>query len=294
MYLTPLCEIGHISITICYRPPLYLSIDWIKRHSILERWIIPAVVGSPQTYLTQCDPLSEQVNQISGIGNPQTDKIVSIIKSCLDEWKKRRDAKASGLSGDFKAKRPPVPTSATESDTESTETYEARTAIHPTNPKSIPPDRRSDSSSERSLSPVDSPAQSTSLSRRFATSNPDSSVASQPFLQQDNSNPALINSQFLQDIYLSSSGLSFSHGNTIALMPPPSPYEPISALMTSEISPAVHPSQITVSSNSTRVEYADRNHSAQLGEDEQLSTNHSYNPNERIQRMFGINPPWWI
>lgn len=69
---------------------------------------------------------------------------------------------------------------------------------------------------------------------------------------------------------------------------PGSPYEPLTALLNSDLTPTVHQtsSQFKVS----RVENIIQGTSRQENEDHVLGG--GYNPNERIEKLFGINPSW--
>lgn len=101
-------------------------------------------------------------------------------------------------------------------------------------------------------------------------------------LHPENSNQSFIPTQFLPDFYLSN-GLSFNHPFV-----PGSPYEPLTALLNSDLTPTVHQtsSQFKVS----RVENIIQGTSRQENEDHVLGG--GYNPNERIEKLFGINPSW--
>jgi len=74
-----------------------------------------------------------------------------------------------------------------------------------------------------------------------------------------------------------------------------SPYEPVGAFLGSDLPPAaaLHQtstaSQITVT-NGTRHE--SRASTAHAREDDERIAGYTYNPSERIERMFGISPPW--
>jgi hypothetical protein len=130
------------------------------------------------------------------------------------------------------------------------------------------------------------------------TSNFDGNVASGQ--HSENLGPPFLNSQLFPDIYFASNGLSINHSNSIALVPT-APYEPIGTILTADLAPAaIHQtstSQITVT-NGARMENNTtgtiRSNSAPAREDDDLITGYAsnYNPNERIERMFGISPPW--
>jgi len=139
------------------------------------------------------------------------------------------------------------------------------------------------------MTPSISPVQNT-ISRRPVTSGADSVIGQQILQHPDSSNSPFVNSQFIPDIYFASNGLAFNHGNPIALVPN-SPYDSIGTLLNADFPPAaaIHQSstsQITVA-NTARLDNRTRNR-----EDDNRVANVSYNPNERIERMFGINPPW--
>jgi hypothetical protein len=139
--------------------------------------------------------------------------------------------------------------------------------------------------STRSASPSNSPIQTVFYPRNKTNTNNDSYVGSQYLHFTDSPNPtAFINPPFLQDIYLAS---NFNHANTIALMPA-SPYEPLTALLNSDIAPNMGSGQLKVT-NGTKTDNRFQNGTRQE-EDEPMAG--YYNPSERIEKMFGISPPW--
>jgi len=89
---------------------------------------------------------------------------------------------------------------------------------------------------------------------------------------------------------------NFNHGNAITFMPGPS-YEPLTTLLGSDLAPAVHPNttgQIRVS-NTTLTTASRRENNATAGsrqDEEEHVLGYNYNPSERIEKMFGINPAW--
>jgi hypothetical protein len=221
-----------------------------------------------------------------------TDKIVSIIKSCLDEWRKRREERANLTS-----QKPKQDVSIVDSEVETPETFEANRATQEPQSRQQTLDTPS---SVRSMSPMNSPVQSVFLPRRPPVSNNDNFIPNlqSPYVQYhaENTNSTFINPQFLPEIYLASNGLSFNHGNTISLVPSPSPYEPLTALLNSDMSPSVHQaatSQIRVTSAARNGTRPQTNGTRQQQEDEEEAvTGYTYNPSERIEKMFGISPPW--
>jgi hypothetical protein len=104
-------------------------------------------------------------------------------------------------------------------------------------------------------------------------------------------NQVFMNPQFLPDISFVN-GLSFNPGNPFTMMPP-SPYEPLTALLNSDVA-QTSTSQFKVTS-STRVENVlqGNNTCGARHDDEEQVLGSNYNPNERIEKMFGINNPMW-
>jgi len=110
----------------------------------------------------------------------------------------------------------------------------------------------------------------------------------------ENIPPSFVNggAQFLPDIYVASNSLSFNPGNnTIAIMPT-SPYESFGALLNSEIGPSVHQATTGQFRVSTGARLDNIAHTSRQDEEEQIEGASYYNPSERIERMFGISPPW--
>jgi hypothetical protein len=172
------------------------------------------------------------------------------------------------------------------SDGDVSETYEiSRGADSPDYPRARSTLPMDTPNSTRSASPSNSPIQTVFLPRNKTGTNNDSYVGSQYLHFTDSPNPtAFINQPFLQDIYLAS---NFGHANTIALMPG-SPYEPLTALLNSDIAPNMGSGQLKVA-NGTKTDNRFQNGTRQE-EDEPMAG--YYNPSERIEKMFGISPPW--
>ena len=85
-----------------------------------------------------------------------------------------------------------------------------------------------------------------------------------------------ISPQFVPDL------VSFNHGNAIT-------YEPLTALLNSDIA-QTSTTQIKVT-NSTRVGNVIPGSNARQ-DDEEHGLGYGYNPSERIEKLFGINPMW--
>ena len=211
--------------------------------------------------------------------NP-TDKIVAIIKNCLDEWRKRRASRVTDPTKSV-TKQPDIEIQAPQSDVSSPEASDhsrsqsrdpgeyTRASRH-----HFPPETNHN---RRPSSEIDSVFVSPRAPMTARTDYP-------PYVHHpENIAPSFLNgsTQFLPDIYLASNALAFNPGNTIAIMPT-SPYDSFGALLNSEMGPSVHQSTSRVS-NGARVERQD--------EEEQV-TGYTFNPSERIERMFGISPPW--
>jgi hypothetical protein len=213
------------------------------------------------------------------------DKIVSIIKNCLEEWKRRRDARQRSSSADTK-KQPEFARSPTvESESECSETEISR----PSASSEPPVQALLDTPSVSSISPL----QPSLRSKKPPVLKDDALAAQFVQLQPSGSaSPTFINPQFLPDLYLANS-VSFNHGNAITITPT-TPYEPLTALLNSDA--AIHQtstSQIKVTS-STRVENITQGSSHQ--EEEENVLGYTYSPSERIEKMFGIsgfNAPTW-
>jgi hypothetical protein len=202
------------------------------------------------------------------------DKIIAIIKNCLDEWEKRRYAKQRKSSNTDQplqnvAKSPTRIAETDNSDTDSTATRD--TPESPRLRDHCPVETLSGSPSQTPFGSRKSPALS------------DSSFGPLVQLHPENSNQPFIPTQFLPDFYLANS-LSFNHAFV-----PGSPYEPLTALLNSELTPTVHQTssgQFKVS----RVEGIVQGNSRQ--EDEDHVVGDGYTPSERIEKLFGINPSW--
>jgi hypothetical protein len=100
-------------------------------------------------------------------------------------------------------------------------------------------------------------------------------------------NQAFMNTQFLPDFV---NGLSFNHGNAFTIMPG-SPYEPLTALLNSDIAQASSQFKVTSSARVENVIQGIPTGNSRQEDEEHVSV-YNYNPNERIEKMFGINPMW--
>lgn len=245
-------------------------------------------------YTRCCDLATEAFEwlRLTGTGNNPlsylnltVDKIVSIIQNCLEEWRKRRDAKQAS-SRQRPRQEPAIRSPSAESDSDCSDSEVSRPQI------------RQDSSQIRDQSQFESHSTSTSPPqpvygpRRPPTRD---ETYSQYVQVQHPDNTSFINPQFLPDFYMANS-LSFNHGNAITFMPGAS-YEPLTTILSSDLGPAVHQnstSQIRVSNalttNPSRRENIAIGASRQDEEEPVLGYN--YNPSERIEKMFGINPAW--
>jgi hypothetical protein len=225
------------------------------------------------------------------------DKIVIIIKNCLDEWKKRRDAKQNSSGANLK-KQADSGSAAQDSDSDISDSEVGRTqdSPDPLRARTQPP--ADTPGSARSGSSLNSPAQTVFVPRKPVVSRDESFFGGQylHYHSSENPNPTFIN--FPPDIYLANS-VSFNHGNAITLMPT-SPYEPLSALLASDMAPTVHQtstSQIKVTGarsmeNLNRIQGAQGIPPTSRPDEEEHVGGYTYNPSERIERMFGISPPW--
>jgi len=222
----------------------------------------------------------------------QIDKIIAIIKNCLDEWKRRRDAKrtasssGSGVTSGGKASELGLASALElESDSE-----ESDMEIGRTQESRLP---TVENFGTGLLTSVSSPAQAVFPPRKpAATENffnhAPAAYVHYPQAEISNSDSP---SQFLPDIYLASNGLSFNPGNTITLV-----NEPFSFLNPDVTSSSNH--QPTGSQPKARrddnraqplasgVRQEDKDHVAAA------AGGYTYNPSERIEKMFGISPPW--
>lgn len=182
-----------------------------------------------------------------------------------------------------------MPVAAQESDGESSDTYyEVRDQPDYPRPRQAIP--LNTPNSARSHSPLNSPVQTIFVPRKAGPPRDETFLGSSQYVHyhSDSPNPTFINSPFLPDIYLASNGLSFNHGNAITLMPT-STYEPFTALLGSD-APNLGQAPSNQTKTSSRIE--DRNTGSPRQEDEEPITGYTYNPSERIERMFGISPPW--
>ena len=247
-------------------------------------------------YTRCCDLATEAFEwlRLSGTGTKppvsvlMVDKIVSIIQNCLDEWKKRRDAKqAASSQKPQKPRRETRSRSPTaESDSECSDGDIARPQI------SHDSSQVRDQSQFEANSASSSPPQPVYGPRRPPTRD---ETYGQYVQVQHPDNTAFLNPQFLPDLYLANS-LSFNHGNAIAFMPPAS-YEPLTALLGSDMGSTVHQnstSQIRVSNTLTAnaSRYENIGPGAPRQDEEEHVLGYNYNPSERIEKMFGINPTW--
>jgi hypothetical protein len=171
------------------------------------------------------------------------------------------------------------------SDVDPSDTYEvSRGTESPDYPRArstIPVDTPN---STRSVTPASSPVQAIFAPARNKTNTQEPFLPNQYLHFSDSPNPTFISQPFLQDIYLAS---NFNHANTIALMPT-SPYEPLTALLNSDMPTSMGTGQLKVT-NGTRPDNRFQNGTRQE-EDEPVGG--YYNPSERIEKMFGISPPW--
>ena len=233
-----------------------------------------------------CDLATEAFEwlRLSGTGTEQpisvlmVDKIVSIIQNCLDEWKKRRDAKQSSQKPRRESR---IQSPSAESDSECSDVDIARDSQD----SSHVPQFGAHSSSSSPLQPV------------YGPRRPPSEAYGQYVQVQHPDNTAFINPQFIPDFYLANS-LSFNHGNAIAFMPPAS-YEPLTALLGSDMGSTVHQNSTgqfrvsnTLTTNASRRENSTPGASRQDEEEHEHVLSYNYNPSERIEKMFGINPTW--
>lgn len=177
-------------------------------------------------------------------------KIISVIKNCLDEWKRRRDAK----------QRPSGPSAKSQPDL----------------------GRPLSQESESDDSDYDTPRGREPAESRLRTRGPFDTPPPETL------NQVFVNPQFLPEFV---NGLSFNPGNPFTIMPG-SPYEPLTALLNSDIA-QTSTTQFKVTS-STRVEnVVEASTSSSRQDDEEQVLGYNYNPNERIEKMFGINPTMW-
>jgi len=218
-----------------------------------------------------------------------------MIKNCLEEWRKRRAAKATSTA----KKQPEVEVQAQQSDVGSPETsdFSRSQSRDPAEYGRLPRHQYSTdtNNSRRNSSPIDSPLRPVLVSPRTTAAARTDVFGNPPYVPYgpENIHPSLVNggTQFLPDIYVASNALSFNPGNTIAIMPT-SPYDSFGALLNSgDMGPSIHQtttSQIRVSAGARP---DNMTHNTRQDEDEQIA-NYTYNPSERIERMFGISPPW--
>lgn len=215
------------------------------------------------------------------LNTSNSDKIVTIIKNCLDEWQKRRDSRTANSPINGKKLSVP-PATAQESDGDSSDTYEIRDQLDYPRPRHVV--SLDTPNSVQSHSPVNSPVQALFVPRK-AGGREEGFLGSSQYVHyhSESPKPTFINSPFLPDIYLASNGLSFNHSNAIALMPT-SNYEPLTTLLGSDA--------ITPVKSSARPDGNLKTSSGPRQENEEPITGYTYNPSERIERMFGISPPW--
>ena len=203
--------------------------------------------------------------------------IISGIKKSLDEWKKRRDSRQSPSSPVTKRQHDIVQSPTQESDTDG---YDSETGRGRESLESI---RIRDGASFDQFSHSTASPVPPGLGQRKTRDDP---VVFGQFLQfhpPDTMAQPFIGPQFIPDLV---SNLSFNHGN--ALMSG-SPYEPLTALLNADIA-QTSTSQIKVT-NSTRVGNVIQGSSTRQ-DDEEHVLGYGYNPSERIEKLFGINPMW--
>ena len=200
------------------------------------------------------------------------DKIVSIIQNCLDEWKKRRDAKQAESARKPRRREAASRSPTAESESECSDSEDARPRIP------------HDSSQVRDQSNLASPA--------YGTRRPPTRDETYGQYIQHPDNAPFINPT---DFYLANS-FAFNHGNAITFMPT-STYEPFTALLGSDMGSTVHQNatgQIRVS-NTLTTNASRRDNTgpgASRPDDEEHVLGYSYNPSERIEKRFGISPAW--
>jgi hypothetical protein len=210
-----------------------------------------------------------------GIINNVLGNIISVIKKSLDEWKKRRDSRLPPSSPATK-RQPDIVRSPTESESDDYDSESGRGR------ESLESARIQDGASFIQFPYPTNPPVLPGFSQR--KTRDDSSVYGQfiPFHPPDNMAQPFINPQFVPDL------VSFNHGNGITVMPG-SPYEPLTALLNSDIA-QTSTTQIKVT-NSTRVGNVIQGSGARQ-DDEEHGLGYGYNPSERIEKLFGINPMW--
>lgn len=205
--------------------------------------------------------------------------IISVIKRRLDEWKRRRDSRLPP-SNPATQRQPDIvrsPTRESESDDSDYETGYVRESLESARVREA---ALFDQYSQSTISPVQP-----GFTQRKPRDDPGVFGQFLQFHPPDNMAQPFINPPFMPDLV---NNLSFNHGNTITLMPG-SPYEPLAALLNSDIA-QTSTSQIKVT-NSTRVGNVIQSSSARQ-DDEEHVLGYGYNPSERIEKMFGINPMW--
>jgi hypothetical protein len=221
------------------------------------------------------------------------DKIVAIIKNCLEEWRKKRASKSKAAATSAK-KQPEVEVQVPPSDTASPDTYDfSRSQSRDPAEYTRTPRHQFPSENNHSRhppSPLDSPLRPVFVSPRTAISTRSDYAGSQYAQYGPENNTSFLNggSQFLPDIYLAQTALAFNPGNTIAIMPT-SPYDhSFGALLNSD---SVGQSVYSTTRVSTGPRVDNMTHYPRETEEEQIPGS-AYNPSERIERMFGISPPW--
>lgn len=212
-----------------------------------------------------------------------------MIKNCLEQWNKRRDAKQTSVPGSIKKpSETRIVATHNNTDSESSDIETGRTRN--------PPESRG-----RSAAPADMPSGSSSsvgspIQPLFPPNRKPASSANESFtgnqyvqIQAETTNPTY--PQFVSDIYVNSS--LFNHGNAFALIPPSTYEQQLNAFINSDVASTGYQTatgQIKVT-NGTRVE--NRIQAVNTREDdEEHVTGYPYTPNERIERIFGISPPW--
>jgi len=209
-------------------------------------------------------------------------KIVSVIRNCLDEWKKRRDAKQRTYSVSITKKPSDLDRPALESDSDDSD-FE------------YPRARELKDSRLRSRAPFELPVSSAPVTQNgFGLRRGvggDEPVVGQilQYHPPEIMNQAFVNTQFLPDVSFVN-GVPFNHGNAFTIMPG-SPYEPLTALLNSDIAQASSQFKVTSSGRAENVIQSGPTSNSRQDDEEPVSV-YNYNPNERIEKMFGINPMW--
>jgi hypothetical protein len=205
------------------------------------------------------------------------DKIVSVIRSCLEEWRKKGDTrrKASGLGPNDRSNTGRSTALESDVDVESSPDQ-----ISPVPGRSV---YRGDSIVARPI-----PASSAAPASEFFTSRPQGlprEQAGRTFVPIASPEPFISS---LSDFYLSP-GLSFAHtANPVTMLPNGvNDTSPMAVVFNQDVSTAGH----RLPMNGLR-----SNNIAVLGhqDDDDQELDYGYSSNgERTHRMFGINQPPW-